>query len=191
MAARAADTPRPAGHKPVLLLRHAAKPEILTPLLREDFDVRLSHGPLTTQSLAQVRVLCLLQPARDAAPSRPAPESISASEIQVLANFIDAGGGVLFFTRPPAGEDAPPRPEDKLLHRFGVTVSPARIGLKTQRLPTTNPLLGGLRWSATGLHTLDTSENSPLESPVLVMNDLQQNPEIGRASCRERVYSSV
>jgi hypothetical protein len=174
--ADAADTLRPGDAKPVLLLRHVPSVEVVPRQLRPDFDVRLSREPLTTQSLAHVRVLCLGQPPRDTASSRPPPASISAAEVEPLMNFIDTGGAVLFFTRPSAGEDAPPRPEDRFLQGFGLTVGPVRIGPKTQRLPETNPLLGGLRWSASSLHVLDTSETSPLAGAVSVANDLAQKP---------------
>src|SRR5256885_3956565 len=63
--------------------------------LRDDFDVRIHNKPLTTKTLADVKLLLIANPSDQAVGNHPPPPHVSAADIKALTGFVKNGGGLI------------------------------------------------------------------------------------------------
>lgn len=184
-----AEAPPNSAPKPVLLyvLCHDSKNQINSPddteykevfkRLSGEFELRVTSEALTQKLLEGVRVLWMAPPENRPVSAQAPP--MTPSEIEVVVQFVERGGGLIFMTHPEPGMPVENEASNRLLNRFGLVANHVNIGAKKQQIPRTTPLIGGLRWAAYRMCTLDVEEGGPLRPPVLVMNDLQQKTVLG------------
>src|SRR2546425_31921 len=63
--------------------------------LRDEFDVRVHSRPLTTETLAGVKLVLIANPSDKAMGTNPPPPHVSPADIAALTRFVEAGGGLI------------------------------------------------------------------------------------------------
>jgi hypothetical protein len=180
-----ADTP--AQKKPVLLysryfnalgetryLPEGNYKDVLT-RLRGEFDVRVNRQPLNAETLAGVNVVLIANPSDTAAGTNPPPPHVSATDIDLLTHFVQAGGGLIVMGNQEK-HNLEIKDMNKLLLRFGLQFTNLYTDVKKLVLPPETPIIGGLRWGYyTGNLVLITPDH-PAHPRPLILNDLAQKP---------------
>ena len=146
--------------------------------LREDFDVRIHNKPLTRDTLADVKLLFIVNPSDKAVGNNPAPPHVSAADINVLSEFVKNGGGLIVCGNQE-NHNLEVEDMNKLLARFGIQATNLYTDAKKLVLPKETPIIGGLRWAYYTGNLLLLDSASPAKPRALVMNDLNQKPPKG------------
>src|SRR6185503_17106955 len=146
--------------------------------LRQDFDVRVHNKPPTRETLADVKLLFIVNPNDQAVGNHPSPPHVSVADIKVLTEFVGRGGG-LIVSGNQENHNLEVEEMNKLLAKFGIQATNLYTDAKMLVLPKETPVIGGLNWAYyTGnLLVLDTS--NPAKPRALVMNDFNQKPSKG------------
>ena len=130
--------------------------------LREDFEVRIHNKPLTRDTLADVKLLFIVNPSDKAVSNNPAPPHVSAADIKVLTEFVKNGGG-LIVSGNQENHNLEVEDMNKLLARFGIQATNLYSDAKKLVLPKETPIIGGLRWAYyTGNLLLVDSDRRPI-----------------------------
>lgn len=181
----AADSP--ANARPVLLYnRHFSAPggELYPPhgaykevvrRLRGEFNVRSDKAPLTTNSLADVKVLFIANPSDKAVGANPPPPHFSKRDIETITGFVQRGGGLILFGNQE-NHNFEIQDSNKLLAQFGLQFTNLYTDIKKLTLPRSTPLIGGLRWAYYSGNLLTVDPTHPAKPRALVTNDLSQKP---------------
>jgi len=146
--------------------------------LREDFEVRIHNKPLTRDTLADVKLLFIVNPSDKAVSNNPAPPHVSAADIKVLTEFVKNGGS-LIVSGNQENHNLEVEDMNKLLARFGIQATNLYTDAKKLVLPKETPIIGGLRWAYYTGNLLLLDSSSPANPRALVMNDLNQKPPKG------------
>jgi len=146
--------------------------------LRQDFDVRVHNQPLTRETLADVKLLFIVNPSDKAVGTHPPPAHVSAADIKVLAGFVNRGGG-LIVSGNQENHNLEVEDMNKLLAQFGIQATNLYTDAKKLVLPKETPVIGGLRWAYYTGNLLLLDPTSPAKPRALVMNDLNQKPPKG------------
>ena len=146
--------------------------------LREDFEVRIHNKPLTRDTLADVKLLFIVNPSDKAVGNNPAPPHVSAADINVLSGFVKNGGG-LVVSGNQENHNLEVEDMNKLLARFGIQATNLYTDAKKLVLPKETPIIGGLRWAYYTGNLLLLDSASRAKPRALVMNDLNQKPPKG------------
>ena len=146
--------------------------------LREDFEVRIHNKPLTRDTLADVKLLFIVNPSDKAVGNNPAPPHVSAADINVLSGFVKNGGG-LVVSGNQENHNLEVEDMNKLLARFGIQATNLYTDAKKLVLPKETPIIGRLRWAYYTGNLLLLDSSSPANPRALVMNDLNQKPPKG------------
>src|SRR5256885_6551731 len=112
--------------------------------LREDFDVRIHNKPLTRDTLADVKLLFIVNPSDKAVGNNPAPPHVSAADINVLSEFVKNGGGLIVCGNQE-NHNLEVEDMNKLLARFGIQATNLYTDAKKLVLPKETPIIGGGR----------------------------------------------
>src|SRR3989454_9801603 len=143
--------------------------------LREDFEVRMHNKPLTRETLADVRLLFIVNPSDKAVGNNPAPPHVSAADINVLSEFVKNGGGLIVCGNQE-NHNLEVEDMNKLLARFGIQATNLYTDAKKLVLPKETPVIGGLRWGYYTGNLLLLDPAHPAKPRALVTNDLAQKP---------------
>ena len=146
--------------------------------LREDFEVRMHNKPLTRETLADVRLLFIVNPSDKAVGNNPAPPHVTAADIKVLTEFVRNGGG-LIVSGNQENHNLEIADVNRLLAQFGIQATNLYTDAKKLVLPRETPMIGGLRWAYYTGNLLLLDSSHPAKPRALVMNDLNQKPEKG------------
>ena len=146
--------------------------------LREDFDVRIHNKPLTRDTLADVKLLFIVNPSDKAFGNNPPPPHVSAADINVLSEFVKNGGS-LIVSGNQENHNLEVEDMNRLLARFGIQATNLYTDAKKLVLPKETPIIGGLRWAYYTGNLLLLDSASPAKPRALVMNDLNQKPPKG------------
>jgi hypothetical protein len=146
--------------------------------LRGDFEVRVHNKPLTRETLADVKLLLIVNPSDKAVRNNPAPPHVSDADIKVLTGFAQNGGG-LIVSGNQENHNLEVEDMNKLLARFGIQVTNLYTDAKKLVLPKETPVIGGLRWAYYTGNLLRLDSANPTKPRAVVMNDLNQKPEKG------------
>ena len=143
--------------------------------LRADFDVRVHSQPLTSKTLADVKLLFIANPNDKAFAANPLPPHVSPSDIETLTAFVRSGGGLILMENQE-NHNLEVADSNKLLACFGIQATNLYTDAKQLLLPKQTPVIGGLRWAYyTGNSLLLDSKHSA-KPRALVTNDLYQKP---------------
>jgi len=146
--------------------------------LRQDFDVRVHNKPPTRETLADVKLLFIVNPSDKAAGNHPAPPHVSVADIKVLTEFVGRGGG-LIVSGNQENHNLEVEDMNKLLAQFGIQATNLYTDAKKLVLPKETPVIGGLRWAYYTGNLLVLDPTNPAKPRALVMNDLNQKPPKG------------
>ena len=146
--------------------------------LRQDFDVRVHNKPLTKETLADVKLLFMVNPSDKAVGNHPPPPHVSVADIKVLTEFVGQGGG-LIVSGNQENHNLEVEDMNKLLAHFGIQETNLYTDAKKLVLPQETPLIGGLRWAYYTGNLLLLDPTNPAKPRALVMNDLSQKPPKG------------
>src|SRR5216117_4007682 len=146
--------------------------------LREDFEVRVHNKPLTRETLADVRLLFIVNPSDKAVGNNPAPPHVAATDIKVLTEFVRNGGG-LIVSGNQENHNLEIADVNRLLAQFGIQATNLYTDAKKLVLPRETPMIGGLRWAYYTGNLLLLDPTNPAKPRALVMNDLSQKPPKG------------
>src|SRR6266480_872751 len=91
----------------------------VTQRLRDDFEVRIHNKPLTTKTLADVKLLLIVNPSDKAVGNHPPPPHVSAADIKALTEFVKNGGG-LIVSGNQENHNLEVQDMNKLLAYFGI-----------------------------------------------------------------------
>ncbi|PYM11029.1 MAG: hypothetical protein DME18_15175 [Verrucomicrobia bacterium] len=147
--------------------------------LREDFEVRMHNKPLTRETLADVKLLFIVNPSDKAVGNNPAPPHVTAADIKVLTEFVRNGGG-LIVSGNQENHNLEIADVNRLLAQFGIQATNLYTDAKKLVLPRETPMIGGLRWAYYTGNLLLLDSSHPAKPRALVMNDLNQMPEKAR-----------
>lgn len=143
--------------------------------LGADFQVRVHNKPLTPDILTDVRVLLIVNPSDKAVGAHPAPHHFSLGDVEVLARFVQQGGGLIVMENQE-NHNLEVDDTNKLLTRFGIQATNLYTDAKQLVLPKSTPVIGGLRWAYYTGNLLVLNTSHPAKPRALVMNDLKQKP---------------
>ncbi len=143
--------------------------------LGESFDVRVNADPITPALLSSVKLLLICNPSDQAFGTNAAPPHISETDIGVLTNFVENGGGLIVMENQE-NHNLEVREFNRLLARFGITALNLCTDAKRLVLPRETPLIGGLRWAYYSGNLLLIDRSHRARPQALVMNDLGQPP---------------
>jgi hypothetical protein len=146
--------------------------------LRQDFDVRVHNKAPTRETLADVKLLFIVNPSDKAVGNHPLPPHVSAADINVLTEFIRQGGG-LVVSGNQENHNLEVEDMNKLLVQFGIQATNLYTDAKKLVLPKETPVIGGLRWAYYTGNLLLLDPANPAKPRALVMNDLKQKPPKG------------
>src|SRR5437867_3347592 len=146
--------------------------------VRGDFEVRIHKKPLTRETLEDVKLVLIVNPSDKAVSNTPAPPHISAADIQVLADFVQNGGG-LIVSGNQENHNLEVDDMNKLLAQFGIQTTNLYTDAKKLALPKETPIIGGLRWAYYTGNLLRVDASHPAKPRALVLNDLNQKPITG------------
>src|SRR5436190_8079961 len=146
--------------------------------LRQDFDVRVHNEPPTRETLADVKLLFIVNPSDKAVGNHPPPPHVSAADIRVLTEFVNNGGG-LIVSGNQENHNLEVEDTNRLLARFGILATNLYTDAKKLVLPKETPVIGGLNWAYYTGNLLLLDPTSPAKPRALVMNDLNQKPPKG------------
>jgi len=146
--------------------------------LRQDFEVRVHSKPPTRETLADVKLLFIVNPSDKAVGNHPPPPHVSVADIKVLTEFVNNGGG-LIVSGNQENHNLEVQDMNKLLAQFGIQATNLYTDAKKLVLPKETPIIGGLRWAYYTGNLLVLDPTNPAKPRALVMNDLSQKPPKG------------
>ena len=146
--------------------------------LRQDFDVRVHNKPPTRETLADVKLLFIVNPSDKAVGNHSPPPHVSAADINVLKEFVGQGGG-LIVSGNQENHNLEVEDMNKLLAQFGIQATNLYTDAKKLVLPKETPVIGGLNWAYYTGNLLLLDSTNPSKPRALVMNDLNQKPPKG------------
>jgi hypothetical protein len=146
--------------------------------LRQDFDVRVHNKPPTRETLADVKLLFIVNPSDKAVGNHPPPPHVSVSDIKVLTEFVGQGGG-LILSGNQENHNLEVEDMNNLLAQFGIQATNLYTDAKKLVLPKETPVIGGLRWAYYTGNLLLLDPTHPAKPRALVLNDLNQTPPKG------------
>ncbi len=146
--------------------------------LRETFDVRINDEPLNAQTLKGVAVVLIANPSDKAAPNNPPPHHVTAQDVQNLAQFVNAGGGLIAMGNQE-NHNLDTNDFNQLLRVFGMHYENRYTDAKRLVIPKGVPLIGGLTWAYYTGNQVVVEPNHPAKARALIENDLSQMTEHG------------
>ncbi len=146
--------------------------------LRAHFDVRVDAKPLTDRSLAGVKVILIANPSDKPVEGYPEPHHFGPKDIAVIGRFVQQGGGLIIMGNQE-NHNLEIEDTNKLLARFGLQFTNRMTDAKKLVLPTSTPIIGGLRWAYYTGNQLLSDPKHPAKARSLVTNDLSQKPVNG------------
>lgn len=152
--------------------------DILDRLRAHNIDVRVDAKPLTAQSLTGVNVILIANPSDKAVEGHPPPHHFDSKDIDVIARFVQRGGGLIIMGNQE-NHNLEVEDTNKLLARFGLQFASRMTDAKKLVLPTTTPIIGGLRWAYYTGNQIVIDSKHPAKPRSLVTNDLSQKPVNG------------
>jgi hypothetical protein len=143
--------------------------------LRETFDVRVNDEPLTARTLDGVAVVLIANPSDKAVRNNPPPHHVSARDVAALTKYVEGGGGLVVMGNQ---ENHIVEVDDfnQLLAAFGMKWVSKYTDAKKLVLPTSAPIIGGLRWAYYTGNQIVLTPNNPARPRAVVENDLSQKP---------------
>ena len=146
--------------------------------LRQHFTIRVHRQPLTSETLADVKLLLIANPSDKGVSNNPAPPHVSSSDVKTLTHFVGRGGGLILMGNQ---ENHNLEIEDinKLLANFGLRFTNLYTDAKQLVLPKSTPLIGGLRWAYYTGNQIRVEPGHSAKPRALVVNDLSQKPAKG------------
>jgi hypothetical protein len=151
--------------------------QVITALDR-DFTVRTNSEPLTAQTLADVRVLLIVNPNDRAHGTNPPPHHLAGTNAIALHNWI-VGGGSLMLMGNQENHNLETADVNRFLGLFGLRWVDRHTDAKKLVLPDETALIGGLTWAYYTGNQIEIVANHPARPRALVMNDLEQKPANG------------
>jgi hypothetical protein len=146
--------------------------------LRNEFEVLVNSEPLTAKNLAGVNCVLIANPSETAVGNNPTPHHLSRQDIEALARFVNAGGGVIIMGNQE-NHNLEIENTNKLLARFGIQFTNAYTDVKALTLPAESPVIGGLRWAYYTGNLLLLDRQHTAKPRALVQNDLSVKPLAG------------
>ena len=143
--------------------------------LNPDFTVRVHNQRLTSQSLADVKLVLIANPSDKPVDGHAAPHHISAADIQALNAFIQNGGGLILMENQE-NHNLETEHSNQLLAQFGIRATNLYTDAKQIVLPKETPIIGGLRWAYYTGNSLVLDQSHPAHPRAVVANDLKQKP---------------
>src|SRR5262245_39410306 len=143
--------------------------------LRNEYDVRVENQPLTSATLAGVKLLLIANPSDKAVGNNPPPPHVSGADIKTLTAFVEQGGGLIVMGNQE-NHNLEIEDVNKLLARFGIQFTNLYTDAKKLVLPKASPIVGGLSWAYYTGNLLLLEESHAAKPRALVMNDLDQKP---------------
>ena len=141
--------------------------------LRADFDVRVDSQPLSSKTLADVKLLLIANPNDKAFGTNPPPPHVSPKDIETLTAFVRNGGGLIVMENQE-NHNLDVADSNRLLARFGIQATNLYTDAKQLVLPKQTPVIGGLRWAYYTGNSLLLDPKHPAKPRALVTNDLSQ-----------------
>lgn len=146
--------------------------------LSQDFEVLVNDKPLTTETLAGVKVILIANPSDKAVGDKPPPHHVDAKDVAALTKFVQ-GGGALIVMGNQENHNLEVEDMNTLLRQFGLAFTNLYTDAKLLPLPKTTPIIGGLRWGYyTGNQVLIEKDHAA-KPRSLVTNDLNVKPPKG------------
>jgi hypothetical protein len=143
--------------------------------LRDEFDVRVHDQSMRSRTLADVNLVLIANPSDKAVGTNPPPSHVSATDIEVLSDFVRNGGGLIIMENQE-NHNLDVEDTNKLLARFGIQATNLYTDAKKLVLPKDTPIIGGLRWAYYTGNLLRLDPSHPAKPRALVLNDLNQKP---------------
>lgn len=143
--------------------------------LSQDFEVRVSDKPLTTENLAGVKVVLVANPSDKAVSNNPAPHHVDAGDVAALTKFVRAGGAFIVMGNQE-NHNLDIADMNKLLREFGLQFTNVFTDAKLLPLPKQTPIIGGLKWGYYTGNQVMLDAKHAAKPRALVMNDLNIKP---------------
>jgi hypothetical protein len=139
--------------------------------LREEFEVRVSAGPVTAETLTGVNVVVIANPSDKAVGDHPAPRHLVETDRTLLTQFIQQGGGLILMGNQE-NHNLETVETNRLLAGFGMKWEDRYTDIKGLTLSPGTPVIGGLKWGYYSGNTLVLDAAHPAKPQALVTNDL-------------------
>jgi len=146
--------------------------------LGETFAVRANDEPLNAATLKGVAVVLIANPSDKAVGKNPPPHHCSAEDVAALSKFVSGGGGGIVMGNQE-NHNLEINDFNGLLGAFGMKWVSKYTDAKKLVIPTSVPVIGGLRWAYYTGNQIVMDAGHPAHPKALVENDLKQKPEKG------------
>lgn len=144
--------------------------EVLT-RLKNEFDVRVSDQPLTTEALAGVRVLLIANPNDKAHGTNRPPHHVTPADVATLGRFVQNGGGLILLSNQDL-HNVETADANQLLAVFGLRFENRYTDIKLLPIPAATPIIGRLNWAYYSGNQVIPTPGHPARPRALVTNDL-------------------
>jgi hypothetical protein len=159
-------------------------------LVGQDFEVRVNADPLTAKTLSDVKVLLIANPNDKAVEGFPAPHHVTDADIKTLTTFVTNGGG-LITTHNQENHNLETVQMNRLLGRFGLTITDDYTDAKAIRIPKEAPIIGGLLWAYIIGDSVQINSSHPAKPHSIVTNDLSQKPLKGERNAKGSLLAAA
>ncbi len=146
--------------------------------LRKDFEVRVNDQPLTSETLAGVKVILIANPSDKAVSDKPTPHHVDAKDVAALMKFVQTGGALIVMGNQE-NHNLEIEDTNKLLRQFGLAFTNIYTDAKLLPLPKSTPVIGGLRWGYYTGNQVSIEKGHAAKPRALVTNDLNVKPPKG------------
>jgi hypothetical protein len=170
-------------------LRDGAFREALD-LLTNEFEVKTSSAPLTRESLAGVKVVLIATPSDQPVGNGPRPPHMNRQDANAISSWVSKGGALIMMQNQE-NHNLEVRDMNLLLGRFGIEATNVYTDAKLLRIPSSNSVLGGLRWAYYTGNGLQLKPANPGRPKPLIPNDLSQKPAKGTRDTEGALVASA
>lgn len=146
--------------------------------LERHFEVRTHDQPLDARSLAAVKVVLIANPSDEAVAGNPPPHHVDAVDTRALKAFVEAGGALIVMGNQE-NHNLEVKDMNRLLREFGLQFTNSFTDAKLLPLPSSTPIVGGLRWGYYTGNLVLIDPAHPAKPRGLIMNDLTVKPAKG------------
>ncbi|MHA3773699.1 hypothetical protein ACXR0O_19375 [Verrucomicrobiota bacterium sgz303538] len=146
--------------------------------LREAYDVRVNDEPLNADTLKNVALVLIANPSDKAVGNNPPPHHCTPTDVTELTRYVENGGGLIALGNQE-NHNLETEQFNHLLGAFGMKFENLYTDAKRLVIPSSTPVIGGLRWAYYTGNLIVLRPDHPAKPTVVVKNDLAQKPEKG------------